>query len=425
MGPIKMIKTTVRWFQNPDKTWYGLLREEEANRLGLATKKVHLFGKAPNNLAHGDVWISRMTISRYFFDEHLKSTDTDRRQLHLEAIPLQRYHVNGHAITRQMVEKAKKTSTMCTFGQNQTQVDSYQVYRELHPGCKSLGYLWRVFDGQTLVGIWVDQISQAVIGTTGCPDPFEVIDLEQAIKDLGKPEIVHTADRGPIAIWEDACGNTLQASIAAEALFKAATRRELKKIHAMGTVLYGEFALSGTVANTATLRLASGECVIGTQITPAHFTNAAAICSPKERERMVQTMRDHDLLSTIESHQNNFFEEVLLEFDDVIAQANRLANRGERQNDVILVQAAKEHLENGHHALMQQLSTILEYTEQPNPLFYPQNESAEIKPSPNLVEMVERLSRYQKNSMQRIESELENLNAPTLRSPDLHLIAAE
>ena len=426
MGPIKIIKATVRWFQNADGTWYGLLREDEANRLNLASRKVHLFGKKPpTNLVHGDVWISRMTVSRYFFGKYLKSTDTTERYLSLEAFPLQKYHPNGQGMTKQVVDKAKKTSALCAFGQNYVQVDRYQVYRELHPGCKSLTHLWRVFDGQTLVGTWVDQISQAVIGTTGQPNPFEVIDLEQAVKDLGKPEIVHTADKNPIAIWEDVCGNTLQASISAEALYKAASRRELTKIHVAGTILYGEFALSGTVANTAILRLACGERVLDTKIRPAHFTKAAEKCTAEERERIVQTMLDHEFLSTKESHQNDFFEEALLEFNGIITQANRLANRGERQSDVTLIEAAKELLESGHRDLMKKLSLVLEYTAQPHPLFYPQNESTENEPSPKLVEMVHRLSEYQKNSMQRIESELETFNTPTLRSPNLHLVAAE
>ncbi len=419
---------TVRWF-NKDGSWRGQLKEDDTQRLNLATRWVNMLGKPPTHLKDGEVWLCKIPISRYFFNEHLQGAQTrsgETKGYHrcLEAQPLRRHHSNGQTITKEVICEAKQAIVSDLGQSTPLKVGNYDVYSELQSGPKSLHRFWRVFDGDNLIGTWQELITSALIGTPGCPTPFEITNLERAMNDLGRPEFFFTTEGKPIAIWKDRRGNTLVASISVQALFESATQRELKEIHVEGETVYGEFYLVGTVASTITVRLASGERVQDDCITPASFSEFARSCSPEEQKRLVETMRAHDLMATPETYQEEQFREALLKFGQCISDANDIAREGLREQCLILIEQAQLQIMQGNQALSEKLSQQMTYLRQPESLFYMYN-AGEENDSAELHSLVEKLCRYKQTSLQRIARSIERLAPPqTLRSPFL-AIAAE
>ncbi|MCC7357754.1 hypothetical protein IT408_04620 [Candidatus Uhrbacteria bacterium] len=367
---------TVRWFQNVNGSWYGLLRQEEATKMGLANKRVKLFGKPPKNLVNGEIWETKILESKYYFNRHLSSMKQNEIycSIPVDAKPLKKYHPNAKKIVKKAITESKQKTQIGLFSKHtDTFNDQYQVYSEIRTGSCPLSRLWRVFENENLIGSFTEYITMSVVASANSKKTlFEVTDLNGAIHEFGQPQFFHL-DEGKLgAIWIDENGSSIVTSIREGTLFKKTSFTELITLSIEGYEVFGELRLYGLTNEPIQIkaRLAYAERVYSEYIIPAKFTESLEHLSQADQDRVVQFMCEQGFIAHQDTHQEDVYLAVLTKFRRQICQANKLVRRGQREKNLSLIKIADERIKKALRTLNQALSTDLNYALEPNAQLY-------------------------------------------------------
>lgn len=360
-------KITVLW-KNENGIWIGRMSHDDAYLHGFKTREVRLFGgKAPATLKPDTAWVCQVApLRRYEF----LYTNAARCPL-IEVRPLHPKQEKRNDLAAILTEAKALLADRPRFAQSSCVTkDGTKVYAEIRRSPGHLSLRWRIFVDDQLHEIIEERLSKGISAYHRPGTPFEVTDLDQARIDLGEPEFTHKNGIA-YATWRDEAGNQLQATIADSVLLKS-FQNELSNIELVIETVYGHFRLVDKpfAGLSIQARLAQGERVEAGKVIPAQFSEIAARLNADGKHRLIEVLKQNDLLLPLEGHEVARCLEILDQLEDAIKPLREQGERARRFNNTHLQNELVQKLEDTYNTAMQKLGESLEYANRPNGLFY-------------------------------------------------------